>query len=890
MSHRNVLTRAGRTTAASLLLGVAFAAIAGSAYAQALTDETLDELVVTGSRIRGVAPVGSALIAVDRDDIVASGAVTVTQLLQQLPQVFNLGISETSRGQGGASNITYGSSVNIRGIGPFATLVLVNGHRVVPQGTSGFAVDPSVLPTIGLERVDVVADGASAIYGSDAVAGVVNLIQRRNVEGGEISLRYGDGDHYDEHQIGIVLGHKWNTGQFTLAFENARHSALSGRDRGFFRADQRDSGGGDFRPTLCNPGNIVIGGVSYAIPTGGVTAANRASLVAATVNRCDNLKIADLIPRQEHDSFSFTYNQEINDRLSVYAEGFAHRREFYLKGGAINASVTVPSTNPFFVAPPGLTPATETVQYSFINDYPQPFQDGFSRAVNLLVGADVKLPFDWQGGVNYSWGRNQDEQFGHNVVNGAAQTAALNSRTAATALNDFGGPNSQAVIDSILIGFSNAKGHSIFQGWEAKADGPLFALPGGQVRAAVGYEGQRLTVASLQILGTVTAKTGNARYFARGVNSFYGELLIPLVGPDNALPGIRALELNVAGRHDDYSDVGSTTNPKVGVNWSPVEGLQFHGSWGESFRAPTIAQIYGNSNNLFIQNYSDPTCGGCLRQGVARSGGNLNLKPETARTYSLGGDWTPSFLPDAHFSLTWFDIKYENQVTAFLADLSVLQREVQFAGTGVITRNPSAAFIAQQIAETRYTGTPLPNPVLVFVDGRSANTGVSLSKGFDFQASYRLATADWGTFFFAANGTRFTKYLTAITPASPLIDNENVIFNPLKLRARYGVRWTKGSWTADTFANYQNSYTNNLANPVQKVKATTTFDARLAYNIGERFDMAGDLTVAIDARNLFDKDPPYVNIAQSANGGGGFDPTLHSPVGRVIAVSLGSKF
>jgi iron complex outermembrane receptor protein len=886
-----MLSRGRRTAAASLLMGVAFAAISGTAFAQASAakDETLEEVVVTGSRIRGVPPVGSALIAVDRDDIVASGAVTTTQLLQQLPQVFNLGISETSRGQGGASNITYGSSVNIRGIGPYATLVLVNGHRVVPQGTSGFAIDPSVLPTIGLERVDVVADGASAIYGSDAVAGVVNLITRRNVEGGEISVRYGDGDHYDEHQIGILLGHKWSTGQFTLAFENARHSSLSGLDRSYYRADLRDRGGNDFRPTLCNPGNIVVGGVSYAIPAGGVTAANRSALVAATVNKCDNLKIADLIPRQDHDSFEFTFNQEINERVSVYAEGFAHRREFNIKGGAINAAVTVPSTNPFFVAPPGLTPATETVQYSFINDYPQPYQDGYSQAVNLLVGADVKLFHDWRGGLNYSWGRNQDEQFAHTVPNGPALTAALNSRNAATALNVFGGANSQAVIDSILIGYSNAKGRSIFQTWEAKADGPLFALPGGEVRAAIGYEGQRLEVSSLQILGTVTAKTGPGRYFARGVNSFYGELLIPLVGPDNALPGIRALELNLAGRYDDYSDVGSTTNPKVGVNWSPLEGLTFHGSWGESFRAPTIAQIYGNSNNLFIQNYSDPTCG-CVRQGVARSGGNLNLKPETARTYSLGGEWAPSFLPGARISVTYFDIKYENQVTAFLADLSVLQREAQFAGTGVITRNPSAAFIAQQIAETNYTGTPLPNPVLVFVDGRSANTGVTLAEGVDFQASYQFTTDDWGSFLLTGNGTRFTKYLTAITPASPLINNKNVIFNPLKLRARYGVRWTKDEWSADVFANYQNSYTNNLSTPVQKVKSSTTIDARIAWNVGDKFDLLGDVTVAVDARNLFDKNPPFVNIAESANGGGGFDPTLQSPVGRVLAITVGSKF
>ena len=129
---------------------------------------------------------------------------------KRLPQVFNLGVSENSRGQsGGSGNITYGTAINLRGIGPYSTLTLLDGHRAVPQGTTGFAVDPSVVPTLALERVEVVADGASAIYGSDAIAGVVNLIPRRQLEGVEISLRGAQGDEYDEHQLGAIGGFSW---------------------------------------------------------------------------------------------------------------------------------------------------------------------------------------------------------------------------------------------------------------------------------------------------------------------------------------------------------------------------------------------------------------------------------------------------------------------------------------------------------------------------------------------------------------------------------------------------------------------------------------------------------------------------------------------------------
>src|SRR5690606_3834606 len=159
------------------------AAIAASpVYAQ--EGGELEEVVVTGSRMRGVeAPVGSTVITLDRQYIDQSSAVSTDKLIRQIPQAYNLGVSESSRGQpGGNGNIVFGNSANLRGIGPFATLVLVDGHRVV---TNSRNVDPSLLPTLALERVDVVADGASAVYGSDAIAGVVNLVQRRNVDGGK---------------------------------------------------------------------------------------------------------------------------------------------------------------------------------------------------------------------------------------------------------------------------------------------------------------------------------------------------------------------------------------------------------------------------------------------------------------------------------------------------------------------------------------------------------------------------------------------------------------------------------------------------------------------------------------------------------------------------------
>ncbi len=174
-----------------------------------------------------------------------------------------------ARQAGGAGNIVYANSINLRGIGPNATLTLLDGHRMTSNTRS---VNPSVIPTLGLERIEVVADGSSAIYGSDAIAGVVNLIPRRNLDGAEATARYGRSEDgaFDELQAGIAGGKIWDTGQFMVAYEHVDRSNLSGDDRDFFVGDQTASGGRDYRVTTCSPGTITAGGITYAIP-GNVT-------------------------------------------------------------------------------------------------------------------------------------------------------------------------------------------------------------------------------------------------------------------------------------------------------------------------------------------------------------------------------------------------------------------------------------------------------------------------------------------------------------------------------------------------------------------------------------------------------------------------------------------
>lgn len=878
---------------ATLAPATAWAQGAGT---QPAADDT-QAVTVTGSRIRGVAPVGAPVSTVTRASIEAAGAVNTAQILHELPQIFNLGVSESSRGQsGGSANITYASGINLRGIGPYATLTLLNGHRVVGQGTVGITVDPSVIPSLALERVDVVADGASAIYGSDAIAGVVNLIMRKEA-GAEGLLRYGVADGYDERQAGALWGTRWKGGQATFTFEHTYRSALNGRDRDFFKADLRPDGG-DFRSTQCAPGTVIIGSQRYPIPAGGVTPATASQLVPGATHRCDNLKVQDLIPQQERNSLAFNLNHRITPGVELFADGFATRREYRFEPGYLESNLTVPSSNPFYVRPPGAPAGTSvTVAHSFANDLPVNTAAGHSETWQLTLGADAALGKSWKLGALATLGDNYDVSRTLRGLNTGAINAALASSNPATALNVFGsGPNNPATLDAISNSIAISPGRTRFTHVLLKADGSLAELPAGPLRAAVGLERQELRTVGGQTSGTLANPVPGEASLSRSVDSAFAELYLPLLGGRVTLPGVRRLDLVAAVRADRYSDVGNTDNPKLGLSWEPAEGLALRASYGTSFRAPGLTQVRpftnGGRGGLYVQNYSDPTQGGAPRVGVTMNGANPDLQPETAKTKTLGFDWQPRAARGTRLSLSWFDITYDNQIVGYLSDLSILNREASFAGTGVIVRNPTAQQVAELIATYPLVRGVLPSTWTLYVDGRSKNLAKSVSRGFDFDMRTRLSHAQWGDLVLGLGGTYFTRHDVAATANSPLVNQLNTIYNPLRLRARASALWRLNDLTVGATLNHTGSYQNNLTSPAQKVRSHQTLDLRVSYALDGLWKAAAlrETTLSLAATNLLDRDPPFVNLAPSPNGGGGFDPSLGSPIGRLVSLSLSKRF
>jgi iron complex outermembrane receptor protein len=387
----------------------------------------------------------------------------------------------------------------------------------------------------------------------------------------------------------------------------------------------------------------------------------------------------------------------------------------------VTGPVEVPTTNAFFVSPPGAVlspcspapgaPNCEQVNYFFGNDLGNnAYSDGHSENYQATLGIDFKIFNGWHLGFDGTAGKDHDRDLQTQELNNGNLAAALASGNPTTALNVFGGANSAAVLNSVFANRFYAPGDTGEQVFEGKLDGSLFHMPGGDVRAAVGGQWQHDEL----LYGINSGVPDGADLIIRqNLNrhsvSGYAEVLIPFFGPDNAVPGMQKLELDVAGRYENYSDFGSTSHPKIGLNWSPVDGVTAHASYGTSFRAPLLSELVGPLQGVFVQTYSDPISPTGTSVGYTLGGGNLKLQPETATTYSFGVDYQP--IRDAKFSLNYFNIDYRNQIWSYLSDLTILQQSEQLGS--LITRCPSAqctSLINQYVAPGPVFGPILANP------------------------------------------------------------------------------------------------------------------------------------------------------------------------------------
>lgn len=868
-------TLLGRSALGVLALAIATPALAQEEAPTTEAHAAEQDIVVTGSRIRGIDPVGSAVIAIDADQIMEEPVTSTNDILRRVPQVVSLGANRAGgNAQNGAANATRGAGINLRGLSTNATLLLYDGKRLPPQGTQGQFTDPSAIPSIALGRIEVVADGTSAVYGSDAVAGVVNLILRKDFSGIEVRGRYGitDADYY-EAQAALLVGHKWDTGWIMAAGEFAKNNNLFGSELDFYTSDNRSRGGRDLRGTNCAPGTIVASGVNYAIPAAGVTPGTVGSLVAGTRNLCEFRSIAQVIADQERWSGAAAASQELTDGIRIFADGFYSRRSGTLLFNP-TANATVPSTNPFFVSPvPGAT--SVTVQTNFLaatGPLPNPY---WASTWNASAGVEADLFGDFQGTVYYAQGRSEEvADRRRSGINAGALAATLADTNPATALNVFGGANNPATLARITDNYFVIEGKTRLEVVNAQMDGSLFAIPGGNVRIAVGAEHRvEYTYTSL-LTGQAATQVRTASDGSRNVDAVFAELFVPIVGADNAAPGLERLNLSLALRHENYSDFGSTTNPKIGVTYSPWTGLVLKGTYGTSFRAPTFTEVstVGGGAGLYFDTLPGPS-GNQIGIGIA--GGNPNLKPEQATTWSFGVDVAPVALPGFTASLNYFRIDYTDQIQALRGTPGLLTNPIY---SQFVQFNPTPAQVSALVNSGLPINQAINQSLVTFIaDGRRQNLGTSLFRGLDFTAAYRW---NWGGVDLDAGiqGTYILDYLFEAVPGAGLVDVLDTIGFTQQFRTQADIGAKVGGFKSRLTWNHLNGYTNTTSTVFREVSNYDTFDLLIGYDFTDRINLS------LDVRNLFDEDPPFVDTTN------GFDPQASNPIPRMFAITANVKF
>jgi iron complex outermembrane recepter protein len=927
-SAQMALIKSAALASTALWFGVApaQAQTATSAPAAAEEDSTKD-IVVTGTQIRGVPPVGSSVISFNTADIQKTGLLSTTDILRAIPQVSGIGPGESTTGttfQNANLNIGRSNALNLRGIGIQATLTLLNGRRLPSGGFAAQLFDPSSIPAIALGRIDVVADGASATYGSDAVAGVANLILRTDIEGVEARGRYGFADNYTTQSVSVLAGHKWDTGRFMIAGDYSWNSELLQSDRAqYFDCNQTAVGGINNCTNGGAPGNIIYGTTRYALPGGSGVGVTEAQLNTATPNKLASQLYTTVIPKNRRASMIFTARQEIGNNITIWTEDlfFERRGKFYTGSPVITpAAVPVPSTNPGFVNIAGRAQgagATQVVEYSVYND----IGDGraaFSTETGyqLSFGTDVKLGSNWQLSAYYEYNADDNLLVRTNEINNNLLRTALACTVGGPCLNPYGtgGSASNTAAAKTFLGYTKFDATYSAHVLNAKIDGALVHLPGGDLKVAVGVQhlSERFAGVNTTTAGAAATSLSDIRTTAtfgrtRKITSVYGEAIVPVFGEDNAAPGFQKLTLNLALRHDNYNDVGGTTNPKLGINWSPVSGLTLHGSWGKSFRAPTLSDIdplstVGLLNSTTIVSGKTPS-----NNTLIRVGGNGSLKPETATTWSLGVDFKPESIPGLFASVNYYNINYQNVIDTpgnqnavfsdpLLAPYVIIQPTVQQITDLIATPVANGVYAPPPFALFKPDGT---SNIYAIADGRRNNTGSIKTQGLDLNLNYRF-NAGASNWTLGATGTYVFKYEFQAVPGGVVADRVNQANYPLGFKARGQLGWSNGGLSANAFVNYQNAYrvvglvANNqlipaLVSPAvqdERVSAYTTVDLNLSYTFGENASIAKGLTFLVAAQNLFNAKPPFARVSNSQE----YDSTNASVLGRQISFEVRMKF
>jgi iron complex outermembrane recepter protein len=854
---------------------------APTASASEPTTDVLQEVVVTGTLIRGAQPPGSELVTVDRAAIEATGATSTTNLMTKLPTLSSFGGQPT----GTTDFANPVPQFNIRASG--GTLVLVNGHRLVGSGILQTTPDPSVIPVSVIERVEVLPDGASATYGADAVDGVVNFILRDHFDGAETRASYGSGSDYHEYDLSQLVGKSWNTGGVMASFEYTSHGDFSYGSRSFYTNNLTAEGGKNHFVTTCSPPNVTVNGVNYAGPS-----------FAPGTNTCDPNAYADLIPYQKRSTWFLAGHQSLTDSIELRGDAFySSNGQASKQAQSVANPFNINNTNPFFQAPPGTNATSEQVGYWFINEFGPTNRsqvDWNTLGVDLTLS--VKLGHDWQAKLTGNYGKNTTYARTPAVDGGVLNTAAT-ATTTATAFDPFTGKTSPTVLAALRGGGVAYRAEQGLHDGELDFDGPLFTLPGGEVRLAVGGEIRTESLDGVPYTlsnGLLTDIVGGPQSASRRDTAEYLELFIPIVGTGNAMTGMQKLVLSLAGRHDDYSDFGSTTNPKFALDYKPIDALTLRGSASNSFQAPSLADMRSVDTRLQTLPIAPFTPTGFQPvPEIFLAGGSPTLQPQSAHTYSFGFEVQPQSSGfDA--GATYWHSHISKQINLAFPTVVPLFTNPAFkslwwgpGGQPLTQAVLNQLLSLYRVDQSGAAFTQAYQQALVnggyILDLRRKNLGTTTMDGIDFHVNYNWQSG-FGDWTASLAGTRELQRLNIPGPGAPEV---NLTATDPRLQFRAALEWTKEQWSAGINENYISPYNvTGVDVPVYQVATYMTTDVRLTYHIDESAGrILGKTDITLKADNLLDRNPPFLLGGNGFNGGPVGAPHAN-PIGRLVSVML----
>jgi iron complex outermembrane recepter protein len=836
----------------------------------------IDEVQVTGSRLRGALDVVSPTVIMPNRELRRSTFATVQDSLYVLPMN---SLSGPREDWGTAGNTGFGAGINLRHLGAGATLVLVNGYRQPASGEELSFTDVSNIPWSAVDRIEIVPDGSSAVYGSDAIAGVVNIILREDLDGAESHARFTSvPGGANELQASQLLGKQWTSGHALLAYQYSERAPLAAADRAYAaNADKRPLGGADHRTYYA--GNIIDPATLQpvlGIPATGIRTASDYSPVINLANENEQLQ---LLPEREAHNVFFTITQSLSERWSIRADGRYGVRETSLQSLPATQILFVPQTNPFYVDPfPDWPSPGAFVAYSFLQDFDRPVTyESTTRVSTGAVSATASLEHDWQLALSHSYGREELRSSVLGTPNQAALLTALNRTDPAKALNPFG-RTSPHVIDGIRDTLSKAALSEISM-TSAVADGTLWHLAAGPVRLAIGTEYRD------EAFGIVNSR-GTHIENQRHVRSAFAEASVPLVGNPRDSRAAPRLELTAAGRFEKYSDFGSTFNSRLGLKWAPFDEFKLRGSWGGSFRAPTLVDRDTSRNLSGIVSLADPKSPLGWSVIAVLQGNNPDVREETATTWTAGLDFVPMAVPGLKLSLTYFDVDYGDRiiVPARNGPLEILLHEEQWAF--VINRNPTQAQIDAvcQRADFLGPGTCAEAEPSIIIDFRKTNLSETKVRGLDadVRRKWESRIGSWGL---ELMGSYVFEFGQRNSTAAPVIDVLNTVSNPPALKVRALGGWSQYRTAASGLGaavaiNYTNGFRDTESAFTRKVRPWTTVDLQLSYRLPATSGWPAGLDLMLNAVNVLNTPPPFVDRPD------GYDFANAQPIGRTISLEV----